>query len=102
MKKNFTSFFARCRTGIAAILVTAMTLVPALPAHAEEGTPPSLKELFAKENMTVGFAAPNKVYSNEGKKQLALYHFNSLTCENECKPDALLDETTSKSNLSLL
>ena len=101
MKKNFTSFFARCRTGIAAILVTAMTLVPALPAHAEEGTPPSLKELFAKENMTVGFAAPNKVYSDEGKKELALYHFNSLTCENECKPDALLDETTSKSDLSL-
>ncbi len=101
MKKNFTSFFARCRTGIAAILVTAMTLVPALPAHAEEGTSPSLKELFAKENMTVGFAAPNKVYSDEGKKELALYHFNSLTCENECKPDALLDETTSKSDLSL-
>lgn len=101
MKKNFTSFFVRCRSFIAVILVLAMTMVPALPAHAEEGEIPSLKELFAKENMTVGFAAPNKVYSDQGKTELALYHFNSLTCENECKPDSLLDEATSKSNLSL-
>ncbi len=101
MKKNFISFFARCRTCIAAVLVTVMTLVPALPAHAEETPTPSLKELFAKEEMTVGFAASNKVYSDQKKTELARYHFNSLTCENECKPESLLDGDTSRSNLEI-
>lgn len=60
----------------------------------------SLKELY-RELFSIGMAVPNRLISSVPHKSLLLKHFNSITMENEMKPDSFLDWTTSRSNLQL-
>lgn len=56
---------------------------------------------FYKDDFMVGVALPGSIVKNEGKKLRAtiLDNFNSMTCENEMKPDALLDKAACQANL---
>ncbi len=56
---------------------------------------------FYKDDFMVGVALPSSIVKNEGKKLRAtiLDNFNSMTCENEMKPDALLDKAACQANL---
>ncbi|MEJ5229466.1 MAG: endo-1,4-beta-xylanase, partial [Pseudothermotoga sp.] len=60
-----------------------------VPKFAPELEIPALKEVF-KNHFKVGVALPAKVLANELDEQLVLKHFNSITAENEMKPESLL------------
>lgn len=49
---------------------------------------PSLAELL-RENFKVGVAIPYKVLINESERKMVVKHFNSITPENEMKPEVL-------------
>lgn len=58
-----------------------------------------LAELY-EENFSVGIALPNYVFSHMDEyEQVILDNFNSITCENEMKPDSLLDKKASQADL---
>lgn len=58
-----------------------------------------LAELY-QENFSVGIALPNYVFSHiEEYQQVIVDNFNSITCENEMKPDSLLDKKASQADL---
>ncbi len=58
-----------------------------------------LAELY-QENFSVGIALPNYVFSHiEEYQQVIADNFNSITCENEMKPDSLLDKKASQADL---
>ncbi|MEN3008530.1 endo-1,4-beta-xylanase [Pseudothermotoga sp.] len=50
---------------------------------------PSLKEVF-KDHFRMGVALPYKVLMNPMERKLVVKHFNSITAENEMKPESLL------------
>ena len=56
---------------------------------------------FYQDDFMIGVALPSAIIKNEGKKLRAsiLDNFNSITCENEMKPDALLDKAVCQANL---
>ncbi|AEH51685.1 endo-1,4-beta-xylanase [Pseudothermotoga thermarum] len=51
--------------------------------------PVALKELFA-EHFKIGVALPVRVFSNSMDVELITKHFNSMTAENEMKPESIL------------
>lgn len=53
-----------------------------------------------EDNFLVGVAMPSIVVSNKKFKDYILNDYNSITCENEMKPDALLNQTASKNGLA--
>ena len=58
-----------------------------------------LAQLY-EENFLIGVALPNYVFSHiEEYEQVILDNFNSITCENEMKPDSLLDKKASQADL---
>lgn len=69
------------------------------PAQDGESGASGLAELY-QENFSVGIALPNYVFSHiEEYEQVIVDNFNSLTCENEMKPDSLLDKKASQADL---
>lgn len=53
-----------------------------------------------EDNYPVGVALPGQVFADIGKyEELILKNFNSITCENEMKPDFLLDQEASRGDL---
>lgn len=59
----------------------------------------SLSEMYA-DNFSVGVAVPGQVLANIDKyDEILQTNFNIITCENETKPDALLDQTASRNGL---
>ena len=58
-----------------------------------------LAQLY-KDHFSVGIALPNYVFSHiEEYEQVIVDNFNSITCENEMKPDSLLDKKASQADL---
>lgn len=55
---------------------------------------------FYQDDFLIGVALPKSIITNKGKKLRAtiLNNFNSITCENEMKPDSILDRETCRSN----
>lgn len=65
----------------------------------DTGDYPSLKELY-KDQFRIGLAVPDAVLNTPEYSQLFSRQCNSMTMENEMKPAYIMDEATSKSNLS--
>lgn len=58
-----------------------------------------LYEMY-QDNYPIGVALPNTVFQNIWMyEEVILKNFNSITCENEMKPDYILDQKASKSDL---
>ncbi len=58
-----------------------------------------LAELY-EENFLIGIALPNYVFSHiEQYEEVITDNFNSITCENEMKPESLLDKNASQADL---
>ncbi|HKM35603.1 MAG TPA: endo-1,4-beta-xylanase [Lachnospiraceae bacterium] len=58
-----------------------------------------LYELY-QSNYPIGIALPNTVFQNIVMfEDVIVKNFNSITCENEMKPDFVLDQTVSMNNL---
>lgn len=59
-----------------------------------------LKDLY-KDNFYVGVALPNSLIGGMGAKCSVMVptNYNSITCENEMKPDALLDKSGCQADL---
>lgn len=64
-----------------------------LEKYQETGELPNLAELY-KDKFYVGVALAQIDFS-KNKKDLVASQFNSITCENEMKPDAVLDRNAS-------
>ncbi|MGQ9856552.1 MAG: endo-1,4-beta-xylanase [Fervidobacterium sp.] len=60
-----------------------------VPKFAPQLEIPALKEVF-KDYFKIGVALPARTLVNELDRQLVLKHFNSITAENEMKPESLL------------
>ncbi len=59
-----------------------------------------LAGLYA-DNFPIGVALPNQVLNNMDEyEEVILHNFNSITCENEMKPEALLDRTACRADLA--
>lgn len=74
---------------------------PACGAEEEKGIARAkgLAELY-QENFPIGIALSGYILQNtEQYGQVILENFNSITCENEMKPDSLLDQAASQANL---
>lgn len=74
---------------------------PASGAEEEKGIARAkgLAELY-QENFPIGIALSGYILQNtEQYGQVILENFNSITCENEMKPDSLLDQAASQANL---
>jgi len=73
---------------------TAEEVTPeATPAPTEL---PAMKEVMAQHNMKVGTCLSSYMLTNNNCKKTILKHFNSITFENEMKPDAILNQNESK------
>jgi len=57
---------------------------------------PAMKDIMAQHNMKVGTCLSSYMLTNNNCKKTILKHFNSITFENEMKPDAILDQKESK------
>lgn len=69
------------------------------PAATATPTPtelPSLKDVMAQHNMKAGTCMSAYMMSNKNCQKAILKHFNSITFENEMKPDAIIDQKESK------
>ncbi len=76
---------------------------PASGAEEEKGIVQAkgLAELY-QENFPIGIALSGYILQNtEQYGQVILENFNSITCENEMKPDSLLDQAASQANLEV-
>ncbi len=60
-----------------------------VPKSVPESEIPSLKDVF-NGMFKIGVAIPAKVLENSLDKQLVVKHFNSITAENEMKPESIL------------
>ncbi len=59
----------------------------------------SLAEIY-EDNFPVGVALPGWIFQAGAEyEELILANFNSITCENEMKPDAILDREASRADL---
>ncbi len=65
-----------------------------IPTAFEGGLAEYYKDLF-----NIGVATPNRVVQNNKYKDVLVSNFNQITPENETKPDALLNEYSSKKGL---
>ncbi len=60
---------------------------------------PGLRELY-EDTFPIGVAIPDTVLKNIDKyDEVIVNNFNQITCENETKPDYLLDKAASKADL---
>ncbi len=60
---------------------------------------PGLMEVY-EDNFPIGVALPNQVLKNVSRYEKSiLKHFNSITCENEMKPEAILDKAACQENI---
>jgi endo-1,4-beta-xylanase len=62
--------------------------------YQETGVLPSLAAIY-KDRFRIGVALSNIDINNKDKAQLVASQFNSITCENEMKPDFILDRAAS-------
>ncbi len=53
-----------------------------------------------KDNFVIGVALSNSVVGNNAYRERILNDYNSITCENGMKPDALLDQAASQNGLA--
>ncbi|MBR3494744.1 MAG: endo-1,4-beta-xylanase [Clostridia bacterium] len=72
-------------------LVTSLAEAPrsAYEQYLEDGSFPSLKERY-QDTFLIGVAVPENLLSNRQARELIAGQFNSMTCENEMKPDFTL------------
>ncbi|AZT90849.1 glycoside hydrolase [Caldicellulosiruptor changbaiensis] len=75
-------------------LVGAMSYFPVETQAAPDWSIPSLCESY-KDDFMIGVAIPARCLSNDTDKRMVLKHFNSITAENEMKPESLLAGQTS-------
>lgn len=82
------------------------TEAPATPTPTAEATPTPtpnplegkyLKDLFAEHGMKVGTCLNMQMVNRNGVKKILLENFNSVTMENEMKPDSILSHSKSQS-----
>ena len=57
---------------------------------------PAIKEVFAEHNMKAGTCMSYHMMTTKKTDQMMKQHFNSITFENELKPDAILNQQESK------
>lgn len=57
---------------------------------------PAMKDVMAQHNMKAGTCLSAYMLTNNNCKKTILKHFNSITFENEMKPDAIIDQKESK------
>ena len=83
-----------------------VTEAPATPTPTAEATPTPtpnplegkyLKDLFAEHGMKVGTCLNMQMINRNGVKKILLENFNSVTMENEMKPDSILSHSKSQS-----
>ncbi|MBE6932398.1 MAG: hypothetical protein E7464_03325 [Ruminococcaceae bacterium] len=67
------------------------TLMPAVMVSAADEPIVGLKDAFAK-HFKIGTALSASEARKAQAQELTLTHFNSVTCENEMKPDTMLDQ----------
>ena len=79
------------------VKIVATPLAPSTPA-VDLSTLESLKDLYA-DYFSIGVAVPNSALNNSVYTDLIKQQYNSITSENEAKPDSLIDIETSKSDL---
>ena len=77
------------------VKIVATPLAPSTPA-VDLSTLESLKDLYA-DYFSIGVAVPNSALGNSVYTDLIKQQYNSITSENEAKPDSLIDIETSKS-----
>ena len=77
------------------VKIVATPLAPSTPA-VDLSTLESLKDLYA-DYFSIGVAVPNSALNNSVYTDLIKQQYNSITSENEAKPDSLIDIETSKS-----
>ena len=97
MKKKLVKIVARLTLiiFIASIcLFGTMSYYPIETKAAPDWSIPSLYESY-KNDFRIGVAIPAKCLSNDTDRRMVLKHFNSLTAENEMKPESLLAGQTS-------
>ena len=78
------------------VKIVATPLAPSTPA-VDLSTLESLKDLYA-DYFSIGVAVPNSALNNSVYTDLIKQQYNSITSENEAKPDSLIDIETSKSD----
>ena len=78
---------------ISMLLIVCMlfTLMPAVMVSAADESTVGLKDAFAK-HFKIGTALSASEARKAQAQELTLTHFNSVTCENEMKPDTMLDQ----------
>nr|QFX68256.1 s-CbXyn10C [synthetic construct] len=101
MKKfNFKTMLllvlASCVFGVVVNVTTSLGPQTAITAQASkpDWNIPSLYESY-KNDFRIGVAIPAKCLSNDTDRRMVLKHFNSITAENEMKPESLLAGQTS-------
>ena len=57
---------------------------------------PAIKEVFGQHNMKAGTCMSYHMMTTKKTEQMMRQHFNSITFENELKPDAILNQAESK------
>ena len=57
---------------------------------------PAIKEIFAQHNMKAGTCMSYHMMTTKKTDQMMKQHFNSITFENELKPDAILNQKESQ------
>ncbi len=77
------------------VKIVATPLAPSTPA-VDLSTLESLKDLYA-DYFSIGVAVPNSALGNSVYTDLIKQQYNSITSENEAKPEFLIDIETSKS-----
>jgi len=88
-------------TPVAEVSLTATPEPTAEPTTAptETSVPtetPAIKEVFGQHNMKAGTCMSYYMMTTPKTEQMMLEHFNSITFENELKPDAILNHAESK------
>lgn len=71
------------------------------PTKAAKPTPkaselPAIKDVYAEHNMKAGTCMSYHMMTTKKTEQMMKQHFNSITFENELKPDSILDQQESK------
>ncbi|WAM33660.1 glycoside hydrolase family 48 protein [Caldicellulosiruptor morganii] len=97
MKKRVLRFVSRLILAVFIMsisLVGSMSYFPVKTEAAPDWSIPSLCESY-KNDFKIGVAIPARCLSNDTDKRMVLKHFNSITAENEMKPESLLAGQTS-------
>lgn len=78
---------------------TATTKPTATPKPTDT---PDIKEVFGQHNMKAGTCLSYNMINSKKSVQIITQHFNSITFENELKPEAILNQQESKKNGDLV